>query len=148
MAKAIALGYLAACYSLSLLVSVMFAFEREGFGNVAEGLIEAFVIPPLFLLMVLVPLSLPGFLLLRLGLYATGRRDLFSFAFSGAVLAYGMISLMAFDGWELYLKYPPDPRAAVLGAIAGAVSCLTERWYLARVLRRPPNAKPNSAAEG
>ena len=139
----IALGYLFACCSVGLLSAVYFSYPWD----IDPVTLEVAILAPFLTTPFVIVLALPGFLIVRFILSLARLRDPFSFAFFGALLGYGMVSLVAFDSWELYLAYPPNPMIAVVGAVAGAVACLTERWYLGRVSSLLPNIHPEPPSE-
>jgi hypothetical protein len=120
------LGFVAACATASLAMATYLVLP-EG-GNPLPNLVSAFLGILIFGLPMTLFFSLPGFLVLRLVLHLARRSDPFSFAFAGAVNAYGLAVL--FHGGknlDQFLTHPPDPMFAVAGALGGIVALLIER---------------------
>jgi hypothetical protein len=124
----LAAGYTVACAAAAVSFGLVLSARTAAVDGVTPAMIESFVLGTMWSALGIFALSLPTFLVLR-GLLHLGRRsDPVSFALSGAVNGYGLVSLvMGADTWELYFRYPPDPVFALIGGIGGVACWRTER---------------------
>lgn len=133
------LGFLVACavaataFTIHSVIS-MIASAQSATSEWVELLLGAIgVIGMLFML--ICGVALPGFALMRLILWRLRRMDWPSFAIAGALNAVLAASFFAQTGefsFELFIKYPPSPIAPLIGGMAGAAACLTERYFARR----------------
>ncbi|MFN0115519.1 MAG: hypothetical protein ACKVPY_12665 [Paracoccaceae bacterium] len=103
-------AYAAACASVS---AMYLGFTGAGLG----GLARAFVTGTL----IAAATALPGYVVLRLSLYATGSRQLWRFALAGAL--NGLIALGIFAARPVFDWY-----FVGMGLVAGSVYWWVERW--------------------
>lgn len=127
----VALGYFVSCVASSVFFIGYFlatdAPRAEPIGELILGLIGA--IGMNFVGTCL--LALPGFLVLRLCLWRLQRSDWPSFALAGALNGAALSMLLwgpQTTSFELFQTYPPSPIFLALGALAGVVAWMAEKF--------------------
>jgi hypothetical protein len=133
------LGFLVACAVAAIAFTIhsvifMIASSQSAKQELSELLLGTIGVSGMLFMLICV-VALPGFVLMRLILWIFKRTDWLSFAIVGALNGLLVASFFGQTGEfsiELFIKYPPSPIAPLIGSMAGAAACLTERYFARR----------------
>jgi hypothetical protein len=126
-------GYVAACLagavSMAMILTVLRLGQQGAPPASIESLLGAVGVAGMFFLFACI-VALPGFVVLRAGLYWLGGTDWASFAVAGGVNAW--FALIVFNNpfqfsVSNFIQYPPNPIITLFGAVAGVTSWAVER---------------------